>query len=57
MFIKEGQLCKNQGCLLFFFTGYPFGYPIEAEELEYGLAKLARELNSLARPDYGKYVN
>lgn len=35
-------------------TGH--GYPIKGKELSEGLAKLAREFDSLARPDYGKYV-
>lgn len=35
-------------------TGH--GYPIEGEELERGLSKLAKEFDSLAKPDHGKYV-
>lgn len=35
-------------------TGH--GYPIKGKELSEGLTKLAREFDSLARPDYGKYV-
>jgi glyoxylase-like metal-dependent hydrolase (beta-lactamase superfamily II) len=36
-------------------TGH--GYPILGEELSRGLEKLAREFDSLARPDHGKYVD
>ncbi|MFJ7638019.1 MBL fold metallo-hydrolase [Peribacillus sp. NPDC097225] len=35
-------------------TGH--GYPIEGEELTKGLANLARNFDSIARPDYGEYV-
>ncbi|CEG32935.1 MBL fold metallo-hydrolase [Peribacillus castrilensis] len=35
-------------------TGH--GYPVEGKELEMGLAKLAKEFDSLAKPDHGKYV-
>ncbi|WP_458355181.1 MBL fold metallo-hydrolase [Peribacillus frigoritolerans] len=35
-------------------TGH--GYPVEGKELEIGLAKLAKEFDSLAKPDHGKYV-
>ncbi|MFD9627057.1 MBL fold metallo-hydrolase [Peribacillus muralis] len=35
-------------------TGH--GYPAEGEELKLGLSKLAREFDSLAKPDHGKYV-
>ncbi|AOH55226.1 MBL fold metallo-hydrolase [Peribacillus muralis] len=35
-------------------TGH--GYPAEGEELDIGLLKLAREFDSLAKPDHGKYV-
>jgi hypothetical protein len=29
---------------------------VEGKELEMGLAKLAKEFDSLAKPDHGKYV-
>ncbi|ASS96747.1 hypothetical protein BS1321_24275 [Peribacillus simplex NBRC 15720 = DSM 1321] len=35
-------------------TGH--GYPVEGKELEMGLSKLAKEFDSLAKPDHGKYV-
>lgn len=35
-------------------TGH--GFPVEGKELEMGLAKLAKEFDSLAKPDHGKYV-
>ncbi|MBT2664252.1 MBL fold metallo-hydrolase [Bacillus sp. ISL-4] len=35
-------------------TGH--GYPVEGQELEMGLSKLAKEFDSLAKPDHGKYV-
>ncbi|PJN89685.1 MBL fold metallo-hydrolase [Bacillus sp. mrc49] len=35
-------------------TGH--GYPVDGEELDSGLSKLAREFDSLAKPDHGKYV-
>lgn len=35
-------------------TGH--GYPVEGKELEMGLAKLAKEFDSVAKPDHGKYV-
>jgi len=35
-------------------TGH--GFPVEGKELEMGLSKLAKEFDSLAKPDHGKYV-
>ncbi|MCY9141224.1 MBL fold metallo-hydrolase [Peribacillus frigoritolerans] len=35
-------------------TGH--GFPVEGKELEMGLAKLAKEFDSLAKPVHGKYV-
>ncbi|KYD26122.1 hypothetical protein B4110_1702 [Parageobacillus toebii] len=35
-------------------TGH--GAPVSGEKLREGLAKLAREFDQIAMPDYGKYV-